>query len=445
MKIEAILKPFQRFGVHLGCDRIHKLLQNLGNPHLQVPLIHVAGTNGKGSVCAYLSSVLTEAGYRTGRYTSPHLVNWTERISLDEQKITEEDFCQVLIQVQNAISPNEESPTQFEVITAAAWLYFAQQKADIVVMEVGLGGRLDATNVCPQPVVSVITSISREHWQQLGNTVSEIAGEKAGIIKSGCPVVMGKLPTDAEKVVLNRAKELNCPIFIPQPSHQLDHLFQNLVPTAEYQSIFSQKTIKYPLVLAGKIQLANSALALATLEILQNQGWEKITEAAIFQGMEKTKWLGRMQWTSYTINEKTYRILIDGAHNPAAAKALREYVNSLNIKSVSWVMGMLSTKEHDKVFTELLKPNDRLYLLPVPDHSTAKPDELAELAKKICPQLSFCQTYSDLNLALDSAFNVQKLDYLISNNSDKDTAKDLVILCGSLYLIGHFLKVVNDE
>jgi dihydrofolate synthase / folylpolyglutamate synthase len=441
MNIEAILKPFQRFGVHLGCDRIHKLLQNLDNPHLQVPLIHVAGTNGKGSVCAYLSSVLTEAGYRTGRYTSPHLVNWTERISFNEQQITTEEFCQVLVQVQNTISANEESPTQFEVITAAAWLYFAQQKADIVVMEVGLGGRLDATNVCPQPLISVITSISREHWQQLGNTVSEIAGEKAGIIKSGCPVVMGKLPTDAEKVVQNRAKELNCPIFIPQPAHQLD----NPVSMAEYQSIFSQKMIKYPLALAGQVQLANSALALATLEILQNQGWEKITEAVIFSGMGKTKWLGRMQWNSYTINEKKYRILIDGAHNPAAAKALREYVNSLNIKSVSWVMGMLSTKEHDQVFTELLKPNDRLYLVPVPDHSTANPEELSKLAKKICPQLTFCQTYPDLNLALHAAFSVQELDYLISNSSNEDKPKDLVILCGSLYLIGHFLKVVNDE
>ncbi len=441
MNIEAILKPFQRFGVHLGCDRIYKLLQNLDNPHLQVPVIHVAGTNGKGSVCAYLSSVLTQAGYRTGRFTSPHLVNWTERISFNEQQITNDVFCQLLLQVKNAISPNEESPTQFEVITAAAWLYFAQQKADIVVMEVGLGGRLDATNVCPQPLVSVITSISREHWQQLGSTITEIAGEKAGIIKSGCPVVMGQLPPDAVKVVQNRVKELNCPIFIPQPAHQLD----NPVSTAEYQSIFSQKTIKYPLALAGQIQLANSALALATLELLQNQGWEKITEAAIFSGMEKTKWLGRMQWSMVVINEKEYRILIDGAHNPAAAKVLREYVDSLNIKSVSWVMGMLSTKEHDKVFEELLKPNDRLYLLPVPDHSTANPEELSELAKKICPQLTFCQTYPDLNLALNAAFSVQELDYLISNSSNEEKPKDLVILCGSLYLIGHFLKVVNDE
>ena len=222
MEIDVILQSFQRFGIKLGLERIYKLLDNLGNPHLQVPVIHVAGTNGKGSVCAYLSAVLTEAGYRTGRYTSPHLVDWTERITLNEQPIPSNELHKLILQVKAAITSEEESPTQFEVITAAAWLYFAQQKADIAVVEVGLGGRLDATNVIAQPLVTIITSISREHWQQLGNTVGEIAFEKAGIIKAGCPVVVGQLPPDAEKVVLKRAQELNCPIFIPQPARQID-------------------------------------------------------------------------------------------------------------------------------------------------------------------------------------------------------------------------------
>jgi dihydrofolate synthase/folylpolyglutamate synthase len=173
--IDSILKPFQRFGVHLGLERIQQLLVNLGNPHHKVPIIHVAGTNGKGSVCAYLSSILTEAGYRVGRYTSPHLVNWTERICLNEQPVSPEQLKQLLLQVQNAISENTESPTQFEVITAAAWLYFAQSEVDIAVVEVGLGGRLDATNVCDRPLVTIITSISREHWQQLGPTLADIA------------------------------------------------------------------------------------------------------------------------------------------------------------------------------------------------------------------------------------------------------------------------------
>jgi dihydrofolate synthase/folylpolyglutamate synthase len=208
--INSLLQPFQHFGVHLGLERIVKLLANLGNPHHQVPIIHVAGTNGKGSVCAYLSSILTEAGYRTGRYTSPHLVDWTERICLNEQPISSEQLCQVLLQVQAAIQQHEEPPTQFEVITAAAWLYFAQQKVDVAVVEVGLGGRLDATNVCLNPLVTIITSISREHWQVLGPTVADIAREKAGILKSGCPAVIGALPSEAEQVVLTRALELQC-------------------------------------------------------------------------------------------------------------------------------------------------------------------------------------------------------------------------------------------
>ncbi len=411
MNIDLLLQPFQRFGVNLGLDRIVKLLANLGNPHHQVPVIHVAGTNGKGSVCAYLSSVLTEAGYRTGRYTSPHLVDWTERICLNEQAIASEKLCHLLLQVKAAIKPDEESPTQFEVITAAAWLYFAQSKVDVAVIEVGLGGRLDATNVCSQPLVTIITSISREHWQILGSTVAEIAREKAGILKPGCPAVVGILPPDAEKVVRSRTLELQCPYIVPQPARQISPGW------AEYQKI------KYPLPLEGQIQLANSSLAIAALEILQQKGWQ-ISQEAIINGIAKTKWLGRMQWTTW----KNHKLLIDGAHNPAAAQALRAYVDSLDIPKVNWVMGMLSTKEHADIFQALLRPKDSLYLAPVPDHSSADTSELAKLAQKICPQLSDRQTYPDLLSALETAFR--------ANNN-------LVILCGSLYLVGNFLAIVN--
>lgn len=439
MNIDAIIKPFQRFGVHLGLQRIHKLLEKLENPHLKVPFIHVAGTNGKGSVCAYLSSVLTKAGYRTGRYTSPHLVDWTERITLNQEPISKQDLSSVILQVQAKIDPNEESPTQFEVITAAAWLYFAQQGVDIAIIEVGLGGRLDATNVCPQPLVSIITSISREHWQQLGPTVADIAREKAGIIKAGCPVVVGQLPLDAKQVVLTRAQKLDCPTYIPQPALQLDEGW------AQYSSIFESKPIKYPLPLAGQIQLFNSALALAALEILQKQGWQ-ITEGAIIQGMALTKWPGRMQWTQWQYNNTNYKLLLDGAHNPAAAVVLRNYIDSLNLKSVSWVMGMLSTKEHDEVFKALLRPNDRLYIVPVPDHSSAKPDELAKLATQIC-SLKSCQTYTDLQSALNAAFALSELNYFDFDNFTDKAPSDLVVLCGSLYLIGHFLgtKDLNES
>lgn len=416
MNIDSLLQPFERFGVHLGLDRIVKLLANLGNPHHQVPVIHVAGTNGKGSVCAYLSSVLTEAGYRTGRYTSPHLVDWTERICLNEQAIAPNTLHKLIQQIQAAICPDDESPTQFEVITAAAWLYFAEAKVDVAVIEVGLGGRLDATNVCEKPLVTIITSISREHWQQLGSTLGEIAKEKAGILKPGCPAVVGILPHVAEEVVRSRTVELNCPYITPQPVRQTSPGW------AEYQTIDSQP-IKYPLPLAGQIQLNNSALALAAIEILQQKGWQ-ISSLAIINGMAKTKWLGRMQWFTW----KNHKILIDGAHNPAAAQALRNYVNILDITKVTWVMGMLSTKDHAEIFQALLRPSDRLYLVPVPAHSSAEPSELAKLAENICPELSFCQTSPDLLSALETAFS---------------SSDNLVVLCGSLYLIGHFFATVK--
>ena len=419
MNIDSLLFPFHHFGVHLGLSRIVKLLANLGNPHEQVPTIHVAGTNGKGSVCAYLSSVLTEAGYRTGRYTSPHLVDWTERICINEEQISHEDFCKLLLTIQAAISLDDEYPTQFEVITAAAWLYFAQEQVDVAVIEVGLGGRLDATNVICDPLVTVITSISREHWQQLGPTVADIAGEKAGILKSGCPAVVGTLPQDAQKVVRSRAQELQCPLILPQPAHQIS---DNL---AEYQSIFPAKTIKYSLPLQGQIQLTNSALALAALEVLQQKGWQ-ISEEAIINGMAKTKWPGRMQWISW----HNHKLLIDGAHNPASAQVLRDYVDTLNSQSVTWVMGMLSTKDHADILQALLKPNDQLYLVPVPDNNSADTEYLAKLANDICPELTLCQTYPDLPLALEAAFN---------------STDNLVVLCGSLYLIGHFLGTSHSS
>ncbi|MEH1870494.1 bifunctional folylpolyglutamate synthase/dihydrofolate synthase [Nostoc sp.] len=427
MNIDSVIQPLQRFGVHLGLDRILNLLANLGNPHHQVPVIHVAGTNGKGSVCAYLSSVLTEAGYRTGRYTSPHLVDWTERICLNEQPISSEELSQLFQQVQAVIRPEEESATQFEVITAAAWLYFAQQEVDVAVVEVGLGGRLDATNVCLEPLVTIITSISREHWQQLGPTIADIAREKAGILKRGCAVVVGALPPEAEKVVRSRALELQCPIFTPQRARQI------ATGWAEYETIQNSKLIKYPLPLAGQIQLANSALAIAALEILQQAGWQ-ISEEAISNGMAKTKWPGRMQWTTWN----NHKLLLDGAHNTAAAQVLRQYVDSLdavNPKPVNWVMGMFSDKDHADIFTALLRPGDRLYLVPIrieswPGRTSADLDYLANLAYNICPQLSDRQIHPDLFTALEAATS---------------TTENLIVLCGSLYLVGDFLATAQTQ
>jgi len=415
MNASSLLQSYQHFGVHLGLERIHQLLEKLDNPHQQVPIIHIAGTNGKGSVCAYLSSVLTEAGYRVGRYTSPHLIDWTERICINQKPISPTALQQCLERVVAATENNTETPTQFEIITAAAWLYFAEQKTDIAVIETGLGGRLDATNVCETPLASVITSISLEHWQILGPTVADIAGEKAGILKAKCPAVIGELPESARIVVEKRIQELDCPATWVKPARDLGQGF------AEYQLNQNAVKIKYQLPLLGKIQLMNSAIAIATLQILQNQGWQ-ISPTAIENGIAKTQWPGRLQQTTW----KNRNLLIDGAHNPAAAIALREYVDRLNDRpsAINWVIGILATKDCDDILKALLKKGDRLYLVPVPDQNSSSPAELAALAQIICPELTLCQAFSDLTTALDAAV----------------TGDNLTILCGSLYLVGYFLQ-----
>ncbi|UBF29232.1 bifunctional folylpolyglutamate synthase/dihydrofolate synthase [Kovacikia minuta CCNUW1] len=461
MDIDQTLQSFARFGVRLGLESIQQLLTNLGNPQARVPIVHVAGSNGKGSVCAYLSAVLTAAGYRVGRYTSPHLIDWCERICLNEQPISPADLEQVLQQTIAAIQPHDPPPTQFEVFTAAAWLYFAQQQVDIAVIEVGLGGRLDATNVCDRPLVSIITSISREHWQRLGPTLADIAGEKAGILKPGCAAVIGHLPPEARAVVDRRIAELKCPVVYPESAVDAGCGVRGEgCGEAEYQNI------RYPLPLQGSIQLHNSALAISALLILQEQGWQ-ISDEAIANGMAKTQWTGRLQWFTW----QGHKILIDGAHNPASAEVLREFIDhqvsdvrcqvlgdrlqgtEYEVQTVQtsyptphtphptpthWVMGMLSTKDHADVFKALLRPGDRLYLVPVPDHSSADPEELATIAHQVCPDLADCHTFPDVVTALATATaeNVSRRE---------DTPRQsLTVLCGSLYLIGHFFKLVGD-
>ena len=442
--VDIILSRFRRFGVHLGLERIEQLLADLGNPHQQVPIIHVAGTNGKGSVCAYLSNVLTQAGYQVGRYTSPHLVSWCERICINGQPIALETLRSQLRQVQAAISPHQTSPTQFEVFTAAAWLYFAQQRVDVAVVEVGLGGRLDATNVCDCPLVSIITSISRDHWQRLGPTLADIAREKAGILKPNCPAVVGPLPPEAKAIVQQRITALQCPALWPQPAQTLENGWAEYSPIPPNPSSPIPHTphptphsLRYSLKLLGQHQLTNSALAIAALFLLQKQGWH-IPEDTIIEGIAKTQWPGRLQWVVWQNNQIARKLLIDGAHNAAAAQALRQYVDSLSAKSVlcpppaarhtSWLMGMLSTKDHAAIFKALLRPGDRLHLAPVPGRLSAEPEELGAIAQSICPDLAVCQAYPDLASALEAA-----------TTHDQTEHSQLTVLCGSLYLVGHFL------
>jgi dihydrofolate synthase / folylpolyglutamate synthase len=417
--IDSILQSFQHFGVCLGLERIETLLSKLGNPHQQVRVIHVAGTNGKGSVCAYLSSILKEAGYRVGRYISPHLLNWNERICINDCPISSPELEQLLQEVIAAIATLPTSPTQFEVITAAAWLYFAQKQVDIAVIEVGLGGRLDATNVCDRPLVTIITSISRDHWQVLGDSLAAIAGEKAGILKPRCPAVIGLLPDEAMTVVKKRLEDLGCSAVFPQVAKEIKTTKALSSPREEERWV-EYEGIKYPLPLLGEFQLANSAVAITCIRLLQQQGYS-ISSDAIALGMANTKWPGRLQWTTW----KNHPLLLDGAHNCGSAQVLRQYIESRQC-SITWVMGMLANKDCAEIFRLLLRSRDRLLLVPIPDADYANPDQLAILAQNICPDLSQCQPYPDLPTALNAAF------------TPKET---LTVLCGSLYLIGHFLSL----
>lgn len=455
--LNKLLENFGRFGVELGLERIQRLLAALGNPHHQTAILHVAGSNGKGSVCAYLQSVLMAAGYRVGGYTSPHLVSWCERITINQRQIAPQQLLRTLEHVIAAIDPSKPSPTQFEVFTAAMWVYFAQQQVDLAVIEVGLGGRLDATNVCEMPLVTVITSLSREHWQRLGPTLADIAREKAGILKLGRPAVIGPLPAEAERVVRSRLQDLACPSLWPQPAAEVGNMcleYRGATALDSSQTLVSAEysPIRYPKALLGSHQRVNSALAIASVLQLRTQGWA-ISDEAIVQGLGETRWPGRLEWLRWM--DKT--LLLDGAHNPAAAKVLRDYVDGILGKgkrerkkragdreqetgmkprslpltpyplpltpspSTTWIMGMLSTKDHADVFQALLRPGDQLHLVPVPGHLSAEPAELRDIAISTCPDLASCQVHADLFAGLQAAEG------------------ELKVLCGSLYLIGHFL------
>ena len=424
--INNFLSGYGRFGVNLGLTRIQRLLARLGNPQNQVPIVHVAGTNGKGSVCAYLASVLSSAGYRVGRYTSPHLLTWNERICIGQTPITNDALWQHLTTVAAAIESEEanadsgntnddKTPTQFEVFTAAAWSYFAAEAVDIAIIEVGLGGRLDATNVCSAPLVTAIVSLSREHWQRLGPTLADIAREKAGILKAERPVVIGPLPESADTVVRQRASQLGCPLYEVNPA---------VGSPGQWHSGLDGELIDYGSGLLGEHQRVNSGIAISILQLLQRQGWT-IPTTAIQQGMAATQWPGRLQWLTW----QGQRLLIDGAHNPAAAQMLRRYVDQLP-QPVTWLMGMLATKDHADVFKALLRPGDTLHLVPVSGHQSANTSELTQLAQVVCTDLNDCYSHETLEQSLAAI-------------GDADNATQ--VLCGSLYLVGEFLARCSAE
>ncbi len=411
---QDFLDSLGRFGVKLGLERMQALLSDLGQPQRNIPVIHVAGTNGKGSVCALVSHGLAAAGYRVGRYTSPHLVSWRERFWINGNLISEAEWILILGQLAQLIDTyptQQERPTQFEVVTAAAWLYFQRHQVDCVVLEVGLGGRLDATNVGIDPRVTVITSIGWDHWQRLGSTLGQIAFEKMGICKPGVPLITGPQPDEVFEVIQSITQQRQAPLIQVQPA-------QRVSPEA----ILWQDQ-QWPLLLQGEVQLLNAALALTALQQLQLQGW-MLSDEALSRGLQATQWPGRLQKLS--IKDRT--LIIDGAHNQPAAAALRHYVETQlqDDPTVTWSIGILTTKDVTGILKALLRPGDQVYTLPVSDHAGMDPVQLMELATQIQP-----------DLALVQAFETTQdwyTHWLQTNHTSTQ------VLCGSLYLMGQVLQ-----
>ena len=366
-----------RSGSILGLDSIENLMQELGNIQEKLKTIHIAGTNGKGSVGAYLEQVLIEAGYRVGRYTSPAVFDPMEVWRINLNPMSHEEYADIMEQVKYAcdrmVEKGLEHPTIFEVETAMAFLYFYQKKCDYVLLEVGMGGRTDATNLIQKPVCSVITSVSMDHMQFLGGTLSEIAYAKAGIIKKDCPVVTTMQKEATMEVIKAEAEKQHARLFISNTSKV----------TGEKDSI-REIQFAYPGIgtvtthLTGAYQVENACLAIKVLkEVL------KIADQTIIRGIEKTVWPGRFE----IVGEQPL-FIIDGAHNEDAAFKLRQTVEKYFTNSpITYIIGVRADKEHKKVLEAML-PYAGAAFTVTPDNPRAmKAEELASEAEAIVARL----------------------------------------------------------
>lgn len=419
--IEKIHK-FERFGMILGLERMNSLLKLLGNPQDDLKIIHVAGTNGKGSICRYIYSVLQAGGYKTGLYTSPFLEVFNERIELDGKYISNEDLAvytdRVLKCVETMTQRGEQSPTEFEVVTAIAFLYFKEKGCDYAIMEVGLGGSGDSTNVCKAPLISVIASISYDHTDRLGNTLAEIAGEKAGIIKEGCPVVTSAEAPEALEVIERKAEELGCMYFetrhVPYAVKSQDlggSVFDVNIQGVTYENL--------EISMLGEHQIKNAICALVALSIIEERGDVSLHRDDIYKGFKAAKQIGRLEVMS--AQEKVPVVIIDGAHNPDGAaslrKAMKEYMPD---KKILMVTGMLADKDTESILREFTAITDR-FIATEPENPRKLDSE--SLKDKIGAMGASCESIPDCREAVKAA-------------AERGKDFDAVLYAGSLYMIG---------
>ena len=398
---EAIqfLYGLQMFGANFGLARAEKLAALAGNPQEKLRFFHVAGTNGKGSTCAMLESIYRAAGLRVGLFTSPHLVSFRERIQVNRQLISETDVARLAAELQESLkefSP-EQHPTMFEVVTVMALKFFAEQKCDLVIWETGLGGRLDATNIVT-PIASVITNIALDHTQWLGDTLEKIAAEKAGIIKSGVPVVTATTQPEVLAVIEKAALEKKSP----------------LTRIAELSTFNLQPSTS----LIGEHQKQNAALALAAVEVLQKQ--IPVAEEKARAGLANVNWPGRLQ----LIKRGSQTFLLDGAHNVAGVEALRA---ALPGGAPTLVIGLLGDKDW-RPMCEMLTPlAGKIFTVPVASARTADAHELAKTfhAANQRAEVSACK---NLSAALAASKH-----------------EPFIVITGSLYLIGEALELLGHS
>ena len=419
----AYLDSLGKFGINLGMERIEDLLKELNNPEQKVRTIHVTGTNGKGSVTSMITNILLVSGLKVGKFTSPHLVRYNERIEVDGEEISDEDFALVVTAVRRAVesvmAKGTDQPTQFEVLTAAAFLHFALQKLDYAVIEVGLGGLWDSTNVIT-PVVSVITNVSLDHTDRCGKTVEEIAMQKAGIIKDGVPVV-----TAAEAEALGPIQAMS--LFKQAQLYIYGKAFtgQEVASSMEGQTFTlsaGDYHSNYDVKLPGAHQILNTAVAVVAAKLASKQD-SRINELALHQGVALTKWPGRLE----RISQKP-DVILDGAHNPAGAAVLRAALDKYySGKKICFIFGMMGDKDISQVITTLFRKEDTIYTVRADEGArAAEPEALAEQIG------SQAQAMHDLAAAYKTAL--------------AEVGEDgLVCVCGSLYLVGTFKKMLLNQ
>ncbi|MFC2165129.1 bifunctional folylpolyglutamate synthase/dihydrofolate synthase [Acidobacteriota bacterium] len=417
------LDRVQNLGIKFGLDNVRTILSSFGDPHLSYPSLLVAGSNGKGSVCAMLSHALSAHGFRIGLYTSPHLVHVRERIRSQHTPISEKSFThhlnclrtriEELIEAKELLSP----PTYFEMLSCLAFIYFAEDEVDMAVLEVGMGGRFDATNVA-QPLVTTITTISEEHQKFLGDTPAQIASEKAGIIKTGIPVVCGVEEKESFETIRLRARELKAPFI--SAFNEGRHLV--LVKSGAHHTFsykFDGHEYLFTPSLRGAHQGRNAAIAIAVLEQLDRH-WKKLDRDTIIHSLENTSWPGRLE----VISECPF-VLVDGAHNEEGARALSEYVEEFVPKPLTLIFAVMRDKKIGNLANILFPLAERVILTRFPYHKAADPEDVLEKA----------QAYQD------RIYLEPDVEMAVKIALEEATTGGAVCVAGSLFLVGELKKI----